>query len=243
MKKRIFIALISISFFVVAFSLYRVKKVESNDTAKAVSHELIFKDKPLESSKSLLEPSTVNKISDVHASNEDDNECLDSTKAVCAQSNDISKQNKTTYCLEETDSGQCAIFTLNSNFKKTFYDEKADATLLEPMIALLSAENFHEVMLNMHSLNTNNEIVTLENKLNEALQSIIERGAAVGAQPVRCGDYLCAVDLGNVTTETSELILSLLHSIDSRLGNIFTSGSKIIFSLDNSQVVVASSQN
>ncbi len=137
------------------------------------------------------------------------------------------------YCLQKNKQGQCTTFTLNTNFKEYFYDEKLHATKAMPMLALLSSSNFHEVMLNMDSIATNTQIFDIKVNLNQALERIKEQGLAINAQQVECGDYLCAVDFGEISEEASDLATKLLHDSDSRLDSVFTNTQRIIFSLDD----------
>ena len=72
---------------------------------------------------------------------------------------------------------------------------------------------------------------TVRTIVNVTLQKLIEEGSIVNALPISCGDYLCAVDLGNITDDELQLAQKLLHSSDSRLGNAFISENRIIYSL------------
>ena len=151
--------------------------------------------------------------------------------------NTISQYANSDYCLNVNEQNQCTVFTLETNYKHYFYDENLKAIKATPILALLSADNFHEVMLNMNSLISDHKITIIEHKLNTTLDKLKQQGLAIHAQPVRCGDYLCAIDLGEITQEASKLSIALLHDSDPRLANIFTNQQRIIFSLDGNELI------
>ena len=108
------------------------------------------------------------------------------------------------YCLKKNDQDRCEVFTLNTNFKNIFFDEQANATKAMPILALLSASNFHEVMLNMRTVSINEEAKELQSILNQY-----------------CGQFYAAITPNSSSSLMTLDTFSLLGSISNLSKMIF----------------------
>ena len=231
--KKIIIALLGVSISIVGIysSSYFVIPKNSAISAETSSPKHSETSLPLPATKSILSNAPLASAMITKSNNEDTN----STLSIKMLKPALSETEN--YCLSFNEKNQCSIFTLETDYKNYFYDEQLNATKASPILALLSAKNFHEVMLSMHAIAESYDVPVIEQRLNHTLNNLKQQGVVVHAHPIRCGDYLCAIDLGDIAESEAKLAITILHDSDAKLGNIFTNHQRAIFSLNNNTMV------